>query len=55
MKSGMWNLGFGLLGVIAGASGQFTLPGTTSPTWLIVVGAVVAGFGLIQLIRSRGQ
>jgi hypothetical protein len=55
MKAGIWNLGIGLVGVAAGASGQFTLPGTGSATWLMVVGGVIALVGLFQLYRSRGQ
>jgi hypothetical protein len=55
MKAGIWNLGFGLLAVAAGASGQFALPGTTSPTPLIVLGAVLAAFGVFQLWQSRGR
>jgi hypothetical protein len=55
MKSGIWNLGFGLVAVAAGASGRFSLPGTSSPVPLMVVGAVLAGFGLFQLATSRGR
>jgi hypothetical protein len=53
MKSGLWNLGFGLVAVAAGASGQFTLPGTTGPTPLMVVGALLAAFGGYQMWRAR--
>jgi hypothetical protein len=55
MKSGMWNLGFGLVAVLAGWSGQFALLGTSSSTALIVAGALLATFGVYQLWRSRGQ
>jgi hypothetical protein len=51
----MWNLVFGLVAVVAGASGQFTLLGTGSGTALIVVGGLLAAFGLLQLVRSRGK
>jgi hypothetical protein len=54
MKSGVWNLGFGLVAVAAGASGQFTLLGTSSSTLLIVAGAVVAALGVFQLWKNRG-
>jgi hypothetical protein len=54
MKSGVWNLGFGLVAVAAAASGQFVLPGTKSPTPLIVVGALLAAFGVYQLWKSKG-
>ncbi len=55
MKSGMWNLGFGLVAVAAGASGQFVLPGTNSPTPLVAVGAVLAAFGVYQMWRARSR
>jgi hypothetical protein len=54
MKSGVWDLCFGLVAVAAGASGQFTLPGTSSGTPLIVAGAVVAALGVFQLWKNRG-
>jgi hypothetical protein len=54
MKSGVWNLGFGLVAIGAGASGQFRLPLTSSPTPLIVVGAALAAFGVYQLWKSKG-
>jgi hypothetical protein len=59
VKSGIWNLGFGLVAVFAGASGQFVLPGTTGPAPLIALGALLATFGLYQAWRawraSRGR
>lgn len=55
MKSGIWNLGFGLVAVAAGASGKFVLPGTTSGTALEVVGGLLAAYGLFQIIRVRGR
>jgi len=54
MKSGVWNLGFGLIAVAAGASGQYRLPMTSSPTPLIVVGALLAAFGVYQLWKNKG-
>ncbi len=54
MKSGVWNLGFGLVAVGAGLSGQFALPGTSSPIPLIALGAALATFGVYQLWRARG-
>ena len=53
MKAGMWNLAFGLIAIAGGASGQLTLFGTGSSTWLMIAGGVLAAFGLIQLVRSR--
>jgi hypothetical protein len=51
----MWNLAFGLVGVVAGLSGRFAIPGTQSPTPLVVVGGIVAAFGLTQIIRAARQ
>jgi hypothetical protein len=51
----MWNLGFGLVAVAAGASGQFTLLGTNSTTLLMVAGGLVAALGVYQLWRNRGR
>jgi len=55
MKAGLWNLAFGGVGVAAGLSGQFALPGTESPTPLIVVGGIVAALGLIQIVAAARQ
>lgn len=51
----MWNLGFGLVAIVAGASGRFTFFGTSSPTLLMVAGGLVAALGAYQLWHSRGQ
>jgi hypothetical protein len=55
MKSGVWNLGIGLVGIAAGATGEFRLPFTNSPAPLIVVGALIATLGVYQLWRARGK
>ena len=54
MKSGVWNLGFGLVAMVAGATGEFTFFGTNSTALLIAAGAVVAALGVYQLWRARG-
>ncbi|MDP9034715.1 MAG: hypothetical protein M3O50_07885 [Myxococcota bacterium] len=54
MGAGVWNLAFGGVAIAAGLSGRFTLPGTDSSLALAGVGAVLAAFGLFQLLRSRG-
>ena len=51
----MWNLAFGLVAIVGGASGQLTLWGTGSGTWLMVAGGVLAAVGLVQLVRGRGR
>jgi hypothetical protein len=55
VKSGVFNLGFGLVAVAAGASGQFQLIGTNSSTLLIAAGAAVAALGVFQLWKNRGR
>jgi hypothetical protein len=55
MKSGVWNLGFGLVAIAAGATGKFALLGTSSSTALVVAGALLAAFGVFQLARTRGK
>jgi hypothetical protein len=55
MRAGMWNLAFGLVAAVAGASGSYVLPGTHSSTPLIVAGGLLALFGLTQMVRSRGR
>jgi hypothetical protein len=52
MSAGVWNLGFGILAVIAGLSGRFTLIGTHSSTALYVVGGCIAALGVYQLARG---
>jgi hypothetical protein len=54
MKSGVWNLGFGLVGIAAGLGG-YVLPGTSDPRLLIGAGALIAALGVYQLWRNRGQ
>jgi len=45
MGSGGWNLTLGLVAFAAGASGQFALPGTSSPMPLMVAGGAIALLG----------
>lgn len=55
MKAGVWNLGFGLVAIALGATGQFSLWGTDSPTYLMIAGGVLAAFGVFQLWRNKGK
>ena len=55
MGAGMWNLGFGVILVAGGLSGKMTLIGTNSSTALAVVGALMAGWGGLQIYRARKQ
>jgi hypothetical protein len=55
MKSGVFNLGVGLIAVALGASGHAVLPGTENPNWLVLAGAAVTAFGVFQLWRNRGK
>ena len=51
--AGIFNLIIGLLGLVAGLTGRWTLWGTDSSIALAVVGAGIAGLGVYQLVRSR--
>ncbi len=51
----MWNLIIGILLVVAGLSGKFTLLFTNSSIALVVVGAALAAWGAYQSITSRKQ
>ena len=55
MKAGVWNLGFGLIAIAAGASGQFVIPGTSNPMYLVIAGAALAALGVFQLWKNRGR
>ncbi|MBI5542590.1 MAG: hypothetical protein HY901_01780 [Deltaproteobacteria bacterium] len=54
MATGILNILIGLALVGLGASGRFKLIGT-SPAVLMVVGAIVGGFGAFQLIRALAR
>jgi uncharacterized membrane protein YedE/YeeE len=49
--AGVTNIALGLVAVVAGLSGRFVLPGTSSGSALVVVGAVVVGVGIVQLAK----
>jgi len=53
MGSGGWNLILGLVAFAAGASGQFALPGTSSPMPLMIAGGAIALLGAFQLWRRK--
>jgi hypothetical protein len=55
MRSGVWNLAFGVVAIVAGASGKFSLLGTNSPALLMAAGGVVAALGAFQFWRSRDR
>ena len=60
MKAGVWNLGFGLIAIVAGLSGQFggpvfVLPGTSNPMYLVGAGGLLAAFGVYQLWKNKGR
>lgn len=46
-----WNIGFGVACAAGGFSGKLVLLGTNSGTALGVVGLVLVGVGIYQLIR----
>ncbi len=49
----MWNIIIGILLLIAGLSGRFSLIGTNSSGALALVGAALAVWGVVQVARSR--
>jgi hypothetical protein len=53
MRSGIWNLLFGLVAFAAGYSGQFRLMFTNSSELLMAAGAFVALVGVVQLVRTK--
>ncbi len=55
MKAGVWNLGFGLLALVLGLTGKFSLIGTSSPYLLAVAGGALATWGVVQMLRSKRQ
>lgn len=51
----MWNIIFGLVGIVGGASGQLALRGTNSSGALIAVGAVMLVIGIVQVVKARSE
>jgi uncharacterized membrane protein YfcA len=49
----MRSLIVGIFMVIGGASGKLVLIGTNSSTALVIVGVVVAAFGLFQMLANK--
>jgi uncharacterized membrane protein YfcA len=47
------SLVMGIFMVIGGASGKLVLIGTNSSTALVIVGVVVAAFGLFQMLAGK--
>jgi hypothetical protein len=50
----MANIIIGLLFIIGGLSGKVSLRGTDSSGALVVVGALLAGWGVFKMVRARG-
>jgi hypothetical protein len=53
VRSGTWNVLFGLVAMAFGQFGGFVLPGTTNPMLLVGAGALVFLIGVYQLSRSK--
>jgi hypothetical protein len=51
----MWNIIIGLAMVAGGLSGKLALRGTNSGPALAALGAVLAGYGVFQMIQQRKQ
>lgn len=52
MGTAIFNIVMGVLAILGGLSGEVVLLGTHSSTALIVIGAVIGGLGVFQLIRA---
>ena len=51
----MFNIVMGVLSIIAGLSGQFSLLGTDSPWALVGVGVALVIYGGVQMNRTKGM
>jgi hypothetical protein len=49
----MWNIIIGLVMIIGGATKKLALIGTQSSGALVVLGVVLLGWGIFQIVRSR--
>lgn len=49
----MWNIIIGLVMIIGGATGKLALIGTQSSKALVVLGVVLLGWGVFQIVRNR--
>lgn len=49
----MWNIIIGLVMIIGGATGKLALIGTQSSGALVVLGIVLLGWGVFQIVRSK--
>jgi hypothetical protein len=54
MKAGVWNLGFGLIAIVAAFNG-YVLPFTNDYRYLVGAGVAIAALGVFQLWRNRGR
>jgi hypothetical protein len=50
----MWNILIGIIFIIGGLSGQMALRGTSSTGGLAVVGVGLVGWGIFQMMGSKG-
>jgi hypothetical protein len=48
----MWNVIFGLVFIVGGASGQLALRGTNSSVGLMVLGGVLVLVGIFQMVKK---
>ena len=49
----MWNIVIGILLIVAGLSGRFSLIGTSSSGGLAIFGVVILIWGIVQVARQR--
>ena len=55
LESHMWNIVWGLVCVVGGASGQLALRGTNSSGALVAVGGVLILVGIFQMMKARSE
>lgn len=55
MGAPIFNIVFGIVCIVGGATGKLALIGTNSGPALAVAGACVTGLGVFQLWRRRGR
>lgn len=53
MAIAIFNIVMGLIAIIGGLSGRFVFIGTSSSWVLVLIGLVILGLGVSQLVRRR--
>ena len=53
MGTGIFNIVIGGVMIVGGAMGELALLGTNSSPAIVVVGVIVAGMGVVQIIKLK--